>query len=436
MKSQYNQNPSTPQNDTGTLLSSNLYYYRNVGANFKDENEFKHRYDNQLQANSSLAKRVKELEVELQSTNTRYDEMKDKLLKEIESEKQLRKETETSSMAQIEKYIKSETELKQQYLDLKNKYYEQAHQLKELQEKYEEVTEKYKIMKDSHSTQVKALEEQMKQKDLLHNSSIQALEKENDKIHNDSNSEMKKILDANTKKMENYEQTIQNLKALKDKYERNNIQLQKEFSELKIEKENEKKEKINQLNDEFSQQKKQLLKEFNDKFVKYDNERDEMVEHYTQLTDGLQKKNVQLSSDKVKLERELTNLQSINKKLSKDNDTMKLQLNSHNVEVTKKEELIAALKAQLDEAKYNIKKHFDETDKEVAHLSSEYNKTRIEWQKEKQELLNQIDNLKYSEKELRDENEKLKKEKTSFKEELKKYINLIVDEKINEIKVI
>ena len=135
MKPQYNQNPSTPQNDTGTLLSSNLYYYRNVGANFKDENEFKHRYDNQLQANSSLAKRVKELEVELQSTNTRYDEMKDKLLKEIESEKQLRKETETSSMAQIEKYIKSETELKQQYLDLKNKYYEQSHQLKELQEK-------------------------------------------------------------------------------------------------------------------------------------------------------------------------------------------------------------------------------------------------------------------------------------------------------------
>ena len=233
MKTQYNQNQSTPQNDTGALLSSNLYYYRNVGANFKDENEFKHRYDNQLQANSSLAKRVKELEVELQSTNTRYDEMKDKLLKEIESEKQLRKETETSSMAQIEKYIKSETELKQQYLDLKNKYYEQSHQLKELQEKYEELTEKYKIMKDSHSTQVKALEEQMKQKDLLYNSSIQALEKENDKIHNDSNSEMKKILDANTKKIENYEQTIQNLKALKDKYERNNIQLQKEFSELK-----------------------------------------------------------------------------------------------------------------------------------------------------------------------------------------------------------
>ena len=31
-------------NQPSDLLSSNLYYYRNVGANFKDENEFKYRY--------------------------------------------------------------------------------------------------------------------------------------------------------------------------------------------------------------------------------------------------------------------------------------------------------------------------------------------------------------------------------------------------------
>ena len=34
MKPQYNQNPSTPQNDTGTLLSSNLYYYLIAIAKF------------------------------------------------------------------------------------------------------------------------------------------------------------------------------------------------------------------------------------------------------------------------------------------------------------------------------------------------------------------------------------------------------------------
>ena len=111
-------------------------------------------------------------------------------------------------------------------------------------------------------------------------------------------------------------------------------------------------------------------------------------------------------------------------------------MNQHNIEVTKKEELIAALKAQLNEVNLNLKKHYDDTDKEVARLSSEYNKTRIEWQKEKQEMLNQIENLKYSEKECKDENDKLKKEKAKFKDELKKYVSQIIDEKINEIKTI
>ena len=101
-------------NEPSDLLSSNLYYYRNVGANFKDENEFKYRYDNELQATNSLSKRVKELEVELQAANTRYDEKKEKLTKELENEKQLRKETENSSMSRIEEYIKKENELKQQ----------------------------------------------------------------------------------------------------------------------------------------------------------------------------------------------------------------------------------------------------------------------------------------------------------------------------------
>ena len=136
------------------------------------------------------------------------------------------------------------------------------------------------------------------------------------------------------------------------------------------------------------------------------------------------------------MEKEITNLKNENKRLSKENDTINLRLNQHNIEVTKKEELIAALKAQLNEVNLNLKKHYDDTDKEVARLSSEYNKTRIEWQKEKQEMLNQIENLKYSEKECKDENDKLKKEKAKFKDDLKKYVSQIVDEKIIEIKAI
>ena len=100
-------------NEPSDLLSSNLYYYRNVGANFKDENEFKYRYDNQLQATNSLSKRVKELEVELQAANTRYDEMKEKYL--------IAKKATAQLLAENEKLKKSYAELYEYFVESNNK---------------------------------------------------------------------------------------------------------------------------------------------------------------------------------------------------------------------------------------------------------------------------------------------------------------------------
>ena len=218
-------------NEPSDLLSSNLYYYRNVGANFKDENEFKYRYDNQLQATNSLSKRVKELEVELQAANTRYDEMKEKLTKELENEKQLRKETENSSMSRIEEYIKKENELKQQLSNLNIKYGELKLANSDLEKNFEELQESNKMIKNSCENQIKVLNEQIKHKENLLNGNIKALQIENEKICNDSKEEIKKAYADNAKQVDSYEKTIQNLKALKDKYERNNIQLQKEFAD-------------------------------------------------------------------------------------------------------------------------------------------------------------------------------------------------------------
>ena len=162
-------------NQPSDLLSSNLYYYRNVGANFKDENEFKYRYDNQLQATNSLSKRVKELEVELQAANTRYDEMKEKLTKELENEKQLRKETENSSMSRIEEYIKKENELKQQLSNLNIKYGELKLANSNLEKNFEELQESNKMIKNSCENQIKVLNEQIKHKENLLNGNIKAL---------------------------------------------------------------------------------------------------------------------------------------------------------------------------------------------------------------------------------------------------------------------
>ena len=108
--------------------NSNLYFYRNIGLNFKPDNEFKDRYNNKLTENDSLLKRIKDLEVQLQSTNTKIEEIKDNLERQIENEKELKKAAETESENKIKISVKNEYENQQKEKNLNDKY-------KELKEK-------------------------------------------------------------------------------------------------------------------------------------------------------------------------------------------------------------------------------------------------------------------------------------------------------------
>ena len=91
--------------------NSNLYFYRNIGLNFKPDNEFKDRYNNKLTENDSLLKRIKDLEVQLQSKNTKIEEIKDNLERQIENEKELKKAAETESENKIKISVKNEYEI-------------------------------------------------------------------------------------------------------------------------------------------------------------------------------------------------------------------------------------------------------------------------------------------------------------------------------------
>lgn len=102
--------------------NSNLYFYRNIGLNLKPENEFEDRYKNKSNENNSLLKRIKELEVELQNANTKYEEIKDNLEKEIENEKELKKANETESESKIKISIKNEYEHQLNAKNLDDKY--------------------------------------------------------------------------------------------------------------------------------------------------------------------------------------------------------------------------------------------------------------------------------------------------------------------------
>ena len=76
-----------------------------------------------------------------------------------------------------------------------------------------------------------------------------------------------------------------------------------------------------------------------------------------------------------------------------------------------------------------MKIHFDNSNNSINQLSILFNKDKIEWQKERQDLLNQIDSLKLLLKELKNQNEKLKKEKNNFRTTVKNIFLLLLMKK-------
>ena len=131
----------------------------------------------------------------------------------------------------------------------------------------------------------------------------------------------------------------------------------------------------------------------------------------------------------IKLEEEDDKLRRENIQLQKDNENMQKLISKHNIELNKKNEIINILKSNLDDVNLKMKSHFDNSNNSINQLSIIFNRDKIEWQKERQDLLNQIDSLKLLLKELKNQNEKLKKEKNNFRTTVKNIFLLLLMKK-------
>ena len=95
--------------------------------------------------------------------------------------------------------------------------------------------------------------------------------------------------------------------------------------------------------------------------------------------------------------------------------------------------MIANYRNQLNQLNIDVQNNFNETDKQVSNLAREYNNCKVEWEQERQDLLEQIATLKTNNNTLKQENEKLQTLRKNFKEDAKKYIKKIIDDNLSHI---
>lgn len=397
------------------------------------ESEFKIRSNNIPQTN--LEKQVKELEVELTSEKTRSEEQKAKLEKELEDERNLLRALKLESMCKSEERMKKEIELTQFASNLEIKLSEATLAKDDLSKEIEHFKYSLDSLKNSSENKVNMLEDQHRQAVSYLNNSILQLKKENEDLRSSAREELKRMIEEKDKQIKSYEQGLIEMKHLKDEYEKNNIILKREFSEMKIEKDNEMRDRETKLTSEFNRLKVNIIKEFSEKFSSYDNQKEELVEKYSKFNDEFHSMSKVLTEEKVRIEKEYAKCKSENIRLEKENMAMSLAINRNKIELGKKEEVIASLKSQLHDTTLSIDSNHKQSISTINELKLTYNKDKIEWQKDKKELENQIETLNYDLQSLKREKERLEKEKNAFKDNLKKELVKLVDARMKEMKI-
>ena len=135
----------------------------------------------------------------------------------------------------------------------------------------------------------------------------------------------------------------------------------------------------------------------------------------------------------MKLEEEDDKLRRENQRLSKDNTNMQNIISNHNIEISKRDEMIMTLKKNLNDINTQINTHYNDSQNTIKQLTDDYNKEKVEWEKERHDLINQIDNLEYQVKEMTNKNKILENERDEFKNNFKRYISQVIDEKMSQL---
>ena len=412
--------------------TSNLYFYRNLGIENPD-NEFREKYDNKLEENHLLLKRVKELEIEIEAANQRLEETRDTLERKLENQKQLRKDFETESSNKLKNCLKNEIDSKQSSSNIEIKYSELKLFNNDLEKEKNELIEYNKILNKNIENIKKIHDDQINLRENFLNSQIESLNKENNILREQTNDEFKRIIEEKDRQIKTYKKALDDMKNKSNDYESNNIFLKKQLSEYQITKDNELNERLNKIKEDNTNENDKLINQYKKPLQELEEDKSNLHEQYNSKSKEFQISTKELNEEKMKLEEEDDKLRRENQRLSKDNSNMQNIISNHNIEIAKRDEMIITLKKNLNDINSQINAHYNDSHNTIKQLTDDYNKEKVEWEKERHDLINQIDNLEYQVKEMTNKNKILENERDEFKNNFKRYISQVIDEKMSQL---
>jgi hypothetical protein len=390
--------------------------------------EFKARYDVQLIANSKLEKRVRELELLLESERGKIQQAKEAFDKELKIEQEYR--------------IKYE----QQVLDLKQKVaelnVENERNVSKLNliiqgnvQENENLKYEKKTMQETHQRNILHFEERfnLKENEYENNYSllrekVEMLKNEIEQIKRENNEENKLIMREFEKKYKTLEENFKILKIQKDELGLKNIQFKKEALDLKMTLEIEARKRENDLLSEERIKFEGMLKGLENKYKVMEEHNKELKDKYNNIINDLNATKKAAVEDQILLENKLNQLNMENINLQKLNSGLSSEISKLSSDANIKETLLIKFKSQIDDLSRKIEDISKMNSISIEKLNDERLVEKKNWEIEKKLL-----NVKVEETEKMIEKLKLRIAKNEtdnvkFSENLKSSVIKLIDD--------
>jgi hypothetical protein len=303
-------------------------------------NEYKTRYESQLQLSTTLEKKLKELEVILTNEKSSLSTIKSSHTKELHIEREKNLQYEEIILKQKEDFMSKELEWKKLLSDTEKDISKLIQEKHEITIDNDILKEEKKLLSESYEEKLKSLQEMFEKKNFTLQSGYDSIKIENESLRRNFFEEKKILSKEFDRKLKIQQDLNLTLKSTNDELEKEILIIKREFHEYKMNKEFEIKERESRIAEEENRKIENIVKQYESRFKSFENFKNELSEKNQKLIQEIENLRKSLIDESIEYERSIQELKNEKSDILKNYNLLLSSVNKMNSDLGLKEGII------------------------------------------------------------------------------------------------
>jgi hypothetical protein len=303
-------------------------------------NEYKTRYESQLQQTTTLEKKLKELEVILTNEKSSLSTIKSSHTKELQIEREKNLQYEEIILKQKEDFMSKELEWKKLLSDTEKDISKLIQEKHEITIDNDILKEEKKLLSESYEEKLKSLQEMYEKKNFTLQSGYDSIKIENESLRRNFFEEKKILSKEFDRKLKIQQDLNLTLKSTNDQLEKEIFIIKREFHEYKMNKEFEIKERESRFAEEENRKIENIVKQYESRFKSFENFKNKLSEKNQKLIQEIENLRKSLIDESIEYERSIQELKNEKSDILKNYNLLLSSVNKMNSDLALKEGII------------------------------------------------------------------------------------------------